>query len=69
MQLAEKEGVPVDRLLFEQLQSVDGRFEQGVQECLDYDRAVELKDAEGETSRRSVLEQVKLFGGQWWRDE
>lgn len=61
VQLAEKEGVPVDQLSFEQLQSVDGRFEQGVQECLDYDRAVELKDAEGGTSRRSVLEQVKVL--------
>lgn len=61
VQLAEKEGVPVDQLSFEQLQSVDARFEQGVQECLDYNRAVELKDAEGGTSRRSVLEQVKAL--------
>ena len=58
--LAEK-SLSVDRLSFEQLQSVDGRFWQGMQECLDYDRAVELKDAKGGTSRRSVLEQVKVL--------
>lgn len=45
MNLAEKEGVPLDQLSFKQLQSIDGRFEQGVQDCLDYDRAVELKDS------------------------
>ena len=44
-----------------QLQNVDGRFEQGVQECLVYNRAMELKNAKGGASRRSVLEQVKVL--------
>ena len=61
VQLAEKEGVSVAQLSYERLKSIDSRFEPGVQECLDYDRAVELKDAQGGTSRRSVLEQVRIL--------
>lgn len=51
----------VDRLSVAQLRGIDGRFEDDVRACFDYDRAVELKDAEGGTSRRSVLEQVRLI--------
>lgn len=61
VQLAEKEGVSVDQLSFEQLKRIDSRFEKDVQDCFDYNRAVEMKDAEGGTSKRSVLEQVRLL--------
>lgn len=61
VQLAETKGVPVDELSFDQLKSIDHRFEEDVQQCFDYDRAVELKDAEGGTSKRSVLEQIKAL--------
>lgn len=61
VQLAEKQGVPIDQLTFEQLKRIDRRFEKDVQECFDYNRAVEMKDAEGGTSKRSVLEQVRLL--------
>ena len=61
IQLAEKEDVSVDQLSFEQLKGIDSRLEKDVQECFDYDRAVEMKDAEGGTSKRSVLEQVRII--------
>ncbi|KAL1974447.1 hypothetical protein VTN31DRAFT_4651 [Thermomyces dupontii] len=59
--LAEKNGVPMDTLSLEQLQSVDSRFGSDVQKCLDYERAVELKDAAGGTSKRAVREQIDLL--------
>ena len=61
VQLAEKKGVSIDELSFEQLKGIDSRFDEDVQECFDYNRAVEMKDAEGGTSKRSVLEQIKLL--------
>ncbi len=61
VQLAEKHGIAVDQLSFGQLKSIDSRFQEDVQECFDYNRAVEMKDAEGGTSKRSVLAQVKLL--------
>lgn len=61
VQLAENQGVPIDQLSFEQLKKIDSRFEKDVQECFDYNMAVEMKDAEGGTSKRSVLEQVRLL--------
>ncbi|PCG91515.1 Delta crystallin [Penicillium occitanis (nom. inval.)] len=56
--LAEKNNVPMDTLTLEQLQGIDSRFGSDVQECLDYERAVELKDAIGGTSKRAVREQI-----------
>ena len=61
VQLAEKQGVIMDQLSLEQLKKSDIRFEEDVQDCFDYNRAVEMKDAEGGTSKRSVLEQVGLL--------
>ena len=61
--LAEQNGVPMDTLSQEQLQTVDARFDNDVQACLDYERAVELKDAVGGTSRRAVLEQTGVLRG------
>jgi len=47
-----------DKLSYEQLRSVDERFEPDVKECLDYERAVELKSSKGGTSESSVREQI-----------
>ncbi|KZF24723.1 argininosuccinate lyase [Xylona heveae TC161] len=59
--LAEEKGVPMDKLTFEQLKGIDARFDEDVQSCLDYHRAVELKDATGGTSKAAVLEQVGVL--------
>ncbi|KAL2865750.1 argininosuccinate lyase ARG4 [Aspergillus lucknowensis] len=59
--LAEKHCVPMDQLSLEQLKGVDARFGDDIQECLDYERAVELKDAIGGTSKRAVLEQTSVL--------
>lgn len=59
--LAEKQNVPMDTLSLEQLQTVDARFDEAVRACLDYERAVELKDAVGGTSKRAVLEQTSVL--------
>jgi argininosuccinate lyase len=56
--LAEKEGVPMDQLSLEQLKAVDPRLGDDVLQCLDYERAVELKDAVGGTSRSAVRGQI-----------
>ena len=56
--LAEQNNVPMDELTLEQLQAIDSRFGEDVRQCLDYERAVELKDAIGGTSRRAILEQI-----------
>ncbi|CAI7604505.1 hypothetical protein PCG10_003799 [Penicillium crustosum] len=59
--LAENTNVPMDTLSLKQLQEVDARFDADVQACLDYERAVELKDAIGGTSKRAVLEQTGVL--------
>ncbi|OGE54449.1 hypothetical protein PENARI_c006G06869 [Penicillium arizonense] len=59
--LAENTSVPMDTLSLQQLQEVDSRFDADVQACLDYERAVELKDAIGGTSKRAVLEQTAVL--------
>ncbi|KAF9892827.1 argininosuccinate lyase [Aspergillus nanangensis] len=61
VQLAEQNKVPMDTLTVEQLKTVDARFDDDVRACLDYERAVELKDAVGGTSRRAVLEQTAVL--------
>lgn len=55
--------MPIDTLSLEQLKTVDARFDDDVRSCLDYERAVELKDAVGGTSRRAVLEQTGVLRG------
>lgn len=61
--LAEQTGVPMDTLSLDQLKNVDARFGDDVQACLDYERAVELKDAVGGTSKRAVIEQTSVLKG------
>ena len=57
--LAEKEGQPMDKLSFEQLQGVDKRFEKDVMEVFDYQKSVEMRSAKGGTSRSAVMEQIE----------
>ncbi|KAI9750634.1 MAG: hypothetical protein M4579_006381 [Chaenotheca gracillima] len=57
--LAEDTNVSMDKLTLDQIQDIDSRFGGDVLDCLDYERAVERKDATGGTSRRSVLEQIQ----------
>jgi argininosuccinate lyase len=57
--LSESERKPMDTLTFEQLQSVDGRFEKDVLEVFDYQKSVEMRSAKGGTSRSAVLEQIE----------
>ncbi|KAF2737555.1 argininosuccinate lyase [Polyplosphaeria fusca] len=59
--LAEDQGVPMDKLSKEQLKGIDSRLGDDVVECLDYERAVELKDASGGTSKSAVKEQIKIL--------
>ncbi|KAF2017290.1 argininosuccinate lyase [Aaosphaeria arxii CBS 175.79] len=59
--LAESEGVPMDKLSLEQLKGIDARLGDDVVECLDYERAVELKSAIGGTSKSAVREQIVIL--------
>ncbi|KAF2209104.1 hypothetical protein CERZMDRAFT_47888 [Cercospora zeae-maydis SCOH1-5] len=61
VQLAENERVPMDKLTFEQLQGVDGRFEKDVLEVFNYQASVEARSAKGGTSRSAVLEQIEAI--------
>lgn len=57
--LAEKTRTLMDKLSFEQLKEVDGRFEKDVLESFDYQKSVEMRSAKGGTSMGSVREQIK----------
>lgn len=59
--LAEQEKKPMDQLSYEQLRGVDGRFEEDVLKCFDYEKSVETRQSEGGTSRKRVLEQIKVI--------
>lgn len=59
--LAEKESTPMDKLSFEQLQTVDSRFEKDILAVFDYQKSVEMRSASGGTSKSSVLEQIKVI--------
>jgi argininosuccinate lyase len=58
---AEDEEIPMDKLSLEQLKGIDARLGNDVVECLDYERAVELKDSIGGTSKRAVREQIEIL--------
>ncbi|KAI0440382.1 argininosuccinate lyase [Xylaria telfairii] len=59
--LSEQTDTPMNELTYEQLKSVDARFESDIAEYFDYDRSVELRSARGGTSKSSVLEQIKVL--------
>ncbi|CAK7204329.1 argininosuccinate lyase [Sporothrix eucalyptigena] len=59
--LSEKTGTPMNELTFEQLQSVDARFDKDIAEVFNYDKSVEMRSAKGGTSKASVLEQIAVL--------
>ena len=61
VQLAENEKTPMDKLSFEQLQGIDGRFEKDVLDVFNYQASVEARSAKGGTSRSAVLEQIEAI--------
>lgn len=61
--LAEKEGVPMDKLSYEQLKAVDARFEEDIVDSFDYHKSVEMRSAAGGTSASSVKEQIATLRG------
>lgn len=61
VQLAENEKTPMDKLSFEQLQGVDGRFEKDVLDVFNYQASVEARAAKGGTSRSAVSEQIEAI--------
>jgi argininosuccinate lyase len=56
--LAEKEGVPMDKLSKEQLKGVDTRFGNDVMKCFNFEQSVETRTVTGGTSRKSVEGQI-----------
>jgi len=61
VQAAEKSGISMDKLTKTQLKEVDSRLEDDVVQCLDYERAVELKDSLGGTSKNAIHQQIKAL--------
>jgi len=55
---AEEEGIPLDALTLDQLQSIDARFGDDVLGVWDYEASVERKSSIGGTSRASVQKQI-----------
>ena len=56
--LAEKEGVPMDKLSLQQLRDVDKRFSDDVMQSFNYESSVEKRTVLGGTSKSSVEEQI-----------
>lgn len=50
----------MNELTYEQL-SVDERFEEDIKATFDYEKSVEMRSANGGTSKACVLEQVKVL--------
>ncbi|KAJ4267658.1 hypothetical protein ACHAPJ_006455 [Fusarium lateritium] len=57
--LSENTEVSMDKLTLEQLQAIDSRFTADITEAFEYETSVELKSAQGGTSRSAVLEQIQ----------
>lgn len=59
--LSEQTDTPMNELTYDQLKSVDARFEKDIAESFDYERSVEMRSAKGGTSKECVLEQIKVL--------
>ncbi|KAI8310165.1 argininosuccinate lyase [Colletotrichum sp. SAR11_59] len=59
--LSEKTGIPMNELSYEQLKSVDARFEEDIAETFNYEKSVEMRAFMGGTSRSNVLEQIAVL--------
>ncbi|KJZ77586.1 Putative argininosuccinate lyase [Hirsutella minnesotensis 3608] len=60
---SEETGIPMNELTYEQLKTIDTRFEEDIKEVFDYDMSVERRSAKGGTSTSSVLDQIKVLRG------
>jgi argininosuccinate lyase len=67
VQLAEDQGKLLSELTLTELQTLHTSFEADVESVWSFENSVESRDAEGSTSRRSVLEQVEKMKG--WMSE
>ncbi|KAL9046062.1 MAG: hypothetical protein Q9214_001012 [Letrouitia sp. 1 TL-2023] len=61
--LAEKEGRGMNELGLEQLREVDRRFDADVQECFDYEAAIERRKTQGGTSKGNIFYQIEVLKG------
>lgn len=59
VQLSEKSSIPMDKLSFEQIHSVDSRFERDVLNSFDFQASVELRSTLGGTSKSSIKWQIE----------
>ncbi|KAI0156375.1 argininosuccinate lyase [Xylariaceae sp. FL1272] len=59
--MSEQTKTPMNELSYEQLKSIDARFERDIAEYFDYERSVEMRSARGGTSKTCVLEQVEVL--------
>lgn len=59
--LSEEESTPMDKLSYEQLKSVDPRFEEDVVNIFDYQKSTEMRSTKGGTSRGAVEEQIMML--------
>ena len=53
--------VSMDKLTLEQMQAIDSRFTADIVQAFEYETSIELKTANGGTSRSSVLEQIQIL--------
>ncbi|CAH0044092.1 unnamed protein product [Clonostachys solani] len=60
---SEELGIPMDQLSLEQLQAIDSRFPDNIKDVFNYEASVESRNAQGGTSRASVLEQIEVLKG------
>ncbi|EQK99990.1 hypothetical protein G6O67_004284 [Ophiocordyceps sinensis] len=58
---SEETGIPMNKLSYEQLKAIDGRFEEDIRDVFNYDTSVERRTAKGGTSKQSVVEQIKVL--------
>ena len=56
--MAEDRGVPMSQLSVADLQSIHPLFADDVVAVWDFNRSAEMRDTEGGSSKRSVMEQV-----------
>ncbi|KAM0396618.1 hypothetical protein ACHAQC_004122 [Fusarium culmorum] len=60
---SEELGIPMDQLSLEQLQAIDSRFPDNIEDVFNYEASVESRNAQGGTSRAGVLEQIEVLKG------
>ena len=59
--LSEQAGIPMNKLSYERMKSIDERFEEDVSNMFNYEQSAEMRAAKGGTSKQAVLEQVQVL--------